>query len=212
MFTGIIEELGKVRDITTFSGGKKITVAAPKIVEGVEIGDSIAVNGACLSVTELYKDGFQAQAVQETLEKSNLNRLKKNARVNLERPLRVSDRFDGHIVQGHVDGTGKFLQKTQKGQSAIIKLELPAKLMRYVVMKGSISINGVSLTVAEIAKNIISISVIPITLEDTNLGNLKRDDSVNIEVDILAKYVEKNIQGFSQNTDIKKNIKKWGYQ
>ena len=211
MFTGIIEEVGKVRDITKFSGGEKITITAEKVIANIEIGDSIAVNGACLSVTELYEDGFQAQAVQETLDKSNLKNVKKNDQVNLERPLRVNDRFDGHIVQGHVDGIGTFISKTEQGESAVIKIKLSQNLLKYVVKKGSIAINGVSLTVADIDSKVISIAVIPLTLQDTNLGSLHNGDDINIEVDILAKYIAKNMQTASGINDIKENIKKWGY-
>ncbi|MCF7885875.1 MAG: riboflavin synthase [Candidatus Marinimicrobia bacterium] len=211
MFTGIIEEVGNVCDIKKFSGGEKITITAEKVIVDIEIGDSIAINGVCLSVTELYDDGFQAQAVQETLDKSNLQDIKKNELVNLERPLSVNDRFDGHIVQGHVDGTGTFISKTEQGKSAIIKIKMPQNLLKYVVKKGSIAINGVSLTVADIKSKVISIAVIPITLQDTNLGLLNNGDAVNIEVDILAKYIERNMRTASGIKDIKENMKKWGY-
>jgi len=212
MFTGIIKEVGKVRDLSSFAGGKKISIQATKTVQGIEIGESIAVNGACLSVTKILDNSFEAQAVKETLQRSNLSKLRKGSMVNLERPLQASDRFDGHFVQGHIDGTGKFIARKEAGDSALLKFSIPSDLSKYTVEKGSIALNGVSLTIAKKEGQVITISVIPLTLKDTNLDQLSRGDQVNIEVDILAKYVESSLGKNADQIDLKNGIKKWGYK
>lgn len=211
MFTGIIEELGQIKEITRFSGGKNFQIEAEQVLEGTKVGDSIAVNGVCLSVTQLNSRKFEAQAVQETLERSNLTNIQKSEFVNLERPLKASDRLDGHIVQGHIDGKGRFLSRKDLGQSALLEFKIPDNLLKYIVKKGSIALNGVSLTVADIQNNNIQVSIIPITLQDTNLGQLKSGDIVNVEVDVLAKYVEKQLGNSRPGHDFKNKIKKWGY-
>ena len=211
MFTGIIEELGQIKEITRFSGGKHFQIEAEQVLEGTKVGDSIAVNGVCLSVTQLNSRKFEAQAVQETLERSNLTNIQKSEFVNLERPLKASDRLDGHIVQGHIDGKGRFLSRKDLGQSALLEFKIPDNLLKYIVKKGSIALNGVSLTVADIQNNNIQVSIIPITLHDTNLGQLKSGDIVNVEVDVLAKYVEKQLGNSRPGQDFKNKIKKWGY-
>lgn len=211
MFTGIIEELGQIKKITRFSGGKNIQIEAEQVLEGTKVGDSIAVNGVCLSVTQLDSRNFETQAVQETLERSNLSNIQKSEFVNLERSLKASGRLDGHIVQGHVDGKGRFLSRKDLGNSALLKFNVPDNLLKYIVKKGSIALNGVSLTVADIQNNNIQVSIIPITLQDTNLGQLKSGDIVNVEVDVLAKYVEKQLGNSRPGQDFKNKIKKWGY-
>jgi len=187
MFTGIIEELGKVRQITNNS----IEIECKTVLEGSKIGDSISVNGVCLTITTLAKDGFTADISPETFKVTALNGLKTGDFVNLERAMVVNGRFGGHIVSGHIDGMGKGVNIKKVGSFYNIEIELPSELSKYTIKKGSIGINGISLTIAEIKDNIITIAVIPHTYENTNLKYLKTGDFVNIETDILAKYVEK---------------------
>jgi len=187
MFTGIIEELGKVRQITSNS----IEIECKTVLEGSKIGDSIAVNGVCLTVTTLSKDGFTADVSPETFKVTALNGLKIGDFVNLERAMGVNGRFGGHIVSGHIDGMGEVVNIKKVGSFYNIEIELPSELSKYTIKKGSIGVNGISLTIAEIKDNIITIAVIPHTYENTNLKYLKTGDFVNIETDILAKYVEK---------------------
>ncbi len=187
MFTGIIEETGKIKAITQ----NKITVEAKIVTEGTKIGDSIAVNGVCLTVTKLDRDGFNADISPETLKVTSLGNLKAGSYVNLERAVQIGERLGGHIVSGHVDGLGKGKFIKKDGSFYNITIELPQELAKYVAKKGSITIDGISLTVADINNNIVNIAVIPHTFENTNLKNLKVGDFVNIETDILAKYVEK---------------------
>ncbi|MCQ2754269.1 MAG: riboflavin synthase [bacterium] len=187
MFTGIIEELGKVRLITQ----NKLQIVCKTVLEGTKLGDSIAVNGVCLTVTELNNDSFTADVSFETLNVSALGNLKKDDIVNLERALMLSDRLGGHIVSGHIDGMGKCLSINKNSEFYDFNFEIPKELLKYVVKKGSITINGISLTIAEIDNNIIRLAIIPHTFENTNLKTLKTGDIINIETDILSKYVEK---------------------
>ena len=187
MFTGIIEEIGRVQHIT--SGQTEIQVE--KILEETKIGDSISVNGVCLTVTKLSDKSFCADISPETMRVTALGCLKAGDYVNLERAMALSGRFGGHIVTGHTDGRGKFTGIKHTGEFYEMEFELNNEQSRYVVKKGSISINGISLTVANIDGNIVKIAVIPHTFDNTTLKYLKKDDFVNIEADILAKHVEK---------------------
>ncbi len=187
MFTGIIEEIGKIVTITN----KSISLQAKKVLEGTKIGDSIAVNGVCLTVTNFVKDGFIADVSPETFNVTSLCKFKVGMAVNLERAVSVNGRFGGHIVSGHVDGTGIVKSFTKNGEFYNLVIELDKKEEKYVVKKGSITINGISLTVAEQNSNSIMVAVIPHTVENTSLKEIKNGDIVNIETDILAKYVEK---------------------
>ena len=187
MFTGIIEEVGTIISI----GGNKISVKASYVLQDAKLGDSISVNGVCLTITKINKTGFDADVSQETLSVTVLGDLKIGSCVNLERALSANGRFGGHIVSGHIDGKGKVINITKLGEFYNIEFELSSDCAKYTVKKGSISINGISLTIAEMNKNIIKIAVIPHTFENTNLKYLKPKDFVNIEVDMFAKYIEK---------------------
>ena len=198
MFTGIIEELGKVQAVTN----NKITIQASKVLENTKLGDSIAINGVCLTVVKSGDNYFEADISPETMKVTALNKLQTGSLVNLERALPSNGRFGGHIVSGHIDGTGRGVNIKNEGNFYTIQFELTPELSKYVVKKGSIAINGISLTVADIKKNIISIAVIPHTFENTNLKTIKSGDDVNIETDIIAKYVEK----FLSTSDNKSGI------
>lgn len=193
MFTGIVEETGRIQSITS----NKITVECKTVLEDAKSGDSIAVNGVCLTVTDLTSGSFTADISSETLRV--IAPLKSGGFVNLERAMSANGRFGGHIVSGHIDGTGKFLGANKNNE---FQFELPTELSKYVIKKGSITINGISLTIAGVGVNEITLAIIPHTLENTNLKFLKSGDFVNIEVDMLAKYVEK----FLSTVDNKSNI------
>lgn len=192
MFTGIIEEIGLIQGFTKTSNGAIITVGCTNVLEDTKIGDSIAINGCCQTVTNISSNSFSADVSLETLRISTLGNFKTGDRVNLERAITPSARMGGHIVQGHVDCTAKYLGD--------MKFEIPDSEAKYVVYKGSITVNGVSLTVAEINKNIFKIAIIPHTLENTTLKDLRYGDYVNIETDILGRYVEKFLS--TQNNNI----------
>lgn len=190
MFTGIIEEIGSIKNIAQHGPGKTFEIKAHKIVEDLKIDQSVAVNGVCLTVVEVGKDSFFADAVAETLTKSTLVQLKKDEPVNLERALRLQDRLGGHLVQGHVDDIAIINSlKNETGRSTLV-IKIPFELQQYSIAKGSIAIDGVSLTIAEKRKNLITIAVIPHTMSHTIFQFRKTGDNVNIEVDFFAKYIE----------------------
>lgn len=188
MFTGIVEELGEVVAVEDLGGSSRFRLRGPVVTEGVKHGDSIAVNGVCLTVVETGGGEFTADVIAETLGRSSLGALTVGSRVNLERPMVLGGRLDGHLVQGHVDGTGTLLSRTEDGT---FRVQLPAHLAKYVVEKGSITVDGVSLTVVEAGDDYFTISLIPTTLGLTTLGVKQTGDLVNLEVDVLAKYVER---------------------
>lgn len=192
MFTGIIEELGAVREVVTDSGGARITIAAPKTAADLELGGSVAVNGCCLTAVSVEPDGFSADAVQETLARTALGELQPGETVNLERPLRVNGRLDGHLVQGHVDGTGtiSFRRSLPDGSYELV-VAAPSSLTRFLVEKGSITVDGVSLTVVSVDEQQFSVALIPHTANVTTLGQKPEGGRVNLEVDVVAKYVER---------------------
>ncbi|MFJ3585732.1 riboflavin synthase [Streptomyces sp. NPDC090127] len=191
MFTGIVEELGEVTAVEKLADASRFRLRGPLVTEGAKHGDSIAVNGVCLTVVEHGDGEFTADVMAETLHRSSLGALDIGSRVNLERPMAVGERLGGHIVQGHVDGTGTVLDRTPSENWEIVKIALPAHLARYVVEKGSITVDGVSLTVVEAADDWFTVSLIPTTLALTTLGIKKSGDPVNLEVDVIAKYVER---------------------
>lgn len=198
MFTGIIEEIGIVKEFSKSGQNALIVVECKKVVSGdTKIGDSIAIDGVCQTVVKFDKNTFSTQVSAETLNVTTFSRLKNGSKVNLERALTLNTRLGGHIVSGHIDGIAKIksLQKLSSSGSGSefydLKIEVEKELAKYIVKKGSITINGISLTVADIISNEVNIAVIPQTYESTNLNSLKSGDYVNIEVDILAKYVEK---------------------
>src|SRR5271156_4251222 len=204
MFTGIIEEVGRVTSIAHEGEGRRLTVAASHLVKELKKGDSIAVSGVCLTAVEITPTSFGADLAEETWNRTSFSRMKPGALVNLELPMRADGRFGGHIVQGHVDGTGKFtaLDKIPGADSYWLGIEIPPELARYVIFKGSLSIEGISLTVAKIEGMQVTAAIIPHTVEMTNLKSLKPRDSVNLEVDMIAKYVEKMMRGDPGNSSI----------
>ncbi|MFF7364697.1 riboflavin synthase [Streptomyces sp. NPDC008125] len=199
MFTGIVEELGEVTAVEELDDSSRFRLRGPVVTEGAKHGDSIAVNGVCLTVVETGAHEFTADVMAETLKRSSLGALVAGSRVNLERPMALGGRLGGHIVQGHVDGTGRILARTPSENWEIVKVSLPAELTRYVVEKGSITVDGVSLTVVDAGPDHFTISLIPTTLALTTLGLKQVGDPVNLEVDVIAKYVERLLGGRSGN-------------
>jgi len=193
VFTGLIAELGSVSGLEMDASGATLTIAS-QLVAQIHEGDSIAVNGVCLTATDVDEHGFQAQAMIETLERSSLGQLRTGARVNLELALRAQDRLGGHVVQGHVDGTGTIRAVREEGFARVLEIDADARLARYMVEKGSVALDGVSLTVSAISDEGFSVSLIPETLQRTNLGSIGAGERVNVEVDILAKHVERLMQ------------------
>jgi riboflavin synthase len=190
VFTGLIAELGRVREVDRSEDGVRLTVDSA-LASQLSLGDSVAVNGVCLTATEVQDGGFTAEVMNETLERSSLREVGSGAGVNLELPLRASDRLGGHVVQGHVDGVGVVRGVVPDGFARRIEIEAPDDLLRYVVSKGSLAVDGVSLTVAALGDSSFTVSLIPETLERTNLGAARPGMRVNLEVDVLAKYVER---------------------
>jgi riboflavin synthase len=195
MFTGIVEETGAIRAIEVRPGGARLRVAAATTLEGGRVGDSIAVSGVCLTIVALGGDEFSADLAAETLRRTTLGELGAGDAVNLERPLRFDQRLGGHVVQGHVDGVGTVTSVAPEGDGVWMDIEAPAALRRYIVEKGSIAVDGVSLTVARVADPRFAIALIPHTLAATTLGGRRAGDRVNVEVDVLAKYVERLLEG-----------------
>ena len=193
MFTGIIEQVGTISAVEPLGDSVRLTIDAPAILDGVALGDSIAVNGVCLTVAEHTATTFTADCMQETLDRSNLGELGVGSPVNLERAALVNARLDGHIVQGHVDATTTLTSRNSSEHWDVLRFALPPNLARYVVEKGSIAINGTSLTVSALGDDYFEVSLIPITLRDTVFGKLAVGGTVNLEVDVLAKYVERNL-------------------
>ena len=204
MFTGIIEEVGRVTGIAHENGNRRLTVAAARLNHELKQGDSIAVSGVCLTAVEITPRSFAADLAPETWKRTSFSRIKKDALVNLELPMRADGRFGGHIVQGHVDATSKFLglDRVQGADDYWLRIEIPPELARYVIFKGSLCIEGISLTVAQIEGTKVSAAIIPHTVKMTNLKSLKPGDPVNLEVDLVAKYVEKMIKGKSANSSL----------
>lgn len=194
MFTGIIEEIGTVRRIQKGRYSAVLTIQASKVLEQTKIGDSIAVNGICLTVTELSEGYFQADVMHETLNRSSLSQITSGSHVNLERAMPADGRFGGHIVAGHVDGVGKILSTRRDDTAVWYMIEAETPVMRYIVEKGSVTVDGISLTVAQVWENRFSVSVIPHTQEHTVLKERTEGDFVNLETDIIGKYVEKLLQ------------------
>lgn len=186
MFTGIVEEVGKVLSCRDFG----MTVQAARVMEGMKLGDSMAVNGTCLTVVEFGEDSFRVDLAPETLRRTSLGELTEGSRVNLERPLAVSDRLGGHIVQGHVDAAGRLMSIRPEGDCFVFRVRAPKRLIPYIVEKGFIGVDGISLTVVKRGAASFTVSVIPYTLSNTNLQEKSAGNRVNLEVDILAKYVE----------------------
>ncbi len=194
MFTGIIETMGIVRHMSDGEGARRLRIESSEVSPGLKIGDSISINGTCLTVTELGNDGFVVEAVPETLRLTNIGDLSAGDHVNLERPMPADGRFDGHIVQGHVDGVGVVESIAPEGDGSRLRVLYPAELRRYLVHKGSITVDGISLTVAALDDDAFEIAIIPHTLEVTVVGKRRPGDRLNLEVDVIAKYVERMME------------------
>jgi len=194
VFTGIIEELGAVRSVEMRGEDARVVIEARIVTEDAKEGDSIAVNGVCLTALDVRQDSFAADCSRETLERSTLGRLRPGAPVNLERAVTPATRLGGHIVQGHVDARGRFLSATEHGGSWTVRIAYPPEIARYLVFKGSIAVEGISLTIAELTDEHFEIAVIPKTWEVTNFSHLRPNDEVNVEADIIAKYVERMLK------------------
>ena len=200
MFTGIIEELGSVAALEKHGTGARIKISAEVVTENTVEGDSIAVNGVCLTALQITENSFAADVSEETLNRSTLGNLKVGSAVNLERAVTPSTRLGGHIVQGHVDGVGKFLSATQSGDFWTVRVAYPKSIGQYLVYKGSISVEGISLTIANLTADYFEIAIIPKTWQLTNLSTLKTGEAVNLEADVIAKYVER-IMLYGQKQD-----------
>jgi riboflavin synthase len=196
MFTGIVEEVGKIVSIQQRGENRRITVEAEKTAPQLGTGDSVAVSGVCLTAIDIKSESFSADLAPETWERTSFSRIREGALVNLELPMKADGRFGGHIVQGHVDGVGRLieLERIADSENWWLHIEIPSEIEKYTVFKGSISIEGVSLTVAKLEGNRCTIAIIPHTVEMTNLGSLKPGDPINLEADLIAKYVEKMVR------------------
>jgi riboflavin synthase len=194
MFTGIVEELGKVVAIEPLPDAVRITISGPTVVSDLHRGDSIAVSGTCLTAVEFDSNGFTADVMQETLNLTSLSGIKVGDPVNLERAMTAATRFGGHVVQGHVDGVGTVISREPSENWEWVRVQIPAELMKYVVLKGSITIDGVSLTVNEVGEDFVGLSLIPETLRLTTLGSKQPGDKVNIEADVMAKHIERLLE------------------
>jgi riboflavin synthase len=215
MFTGIVEELGNISQIKKTDTGKQFTITAKAIMDDLKVGDSVSVNGVCLTVTTYDESSFNLDLVKETLKKSNLGDLKKENFVNLERAITLSTRLGGHILQGHVETVGVIMDKVPSGDGATLSVGIDPGFMRYCISKGSIALDGVSLTIASMSENIIKIALIPHTLEMTTLGLKDVGDSLNIETDIIGKYIER-LMSFEDEDDqmeelLLKGLKNWEF-
>jgi riboflavin synthase len=197
VFTGIVEELGAVESVTDLGDAARIVLSGPLVTSDAQPGDSIAVNGVCLTVVDVADGSFSADVMAETLRRSSLGHLREGSAVNLERAARIDSRLGGHIVQGHVDGVATVRRVQPTEHWTVVEFDLPAGLARYLVEKGSITVDGVSLTVVEVDDRSFSVSLIPTTLAHTTLGSRRVGDTVNLEVDVIAKYVERLMEGRS---------------
>jgi riboflavin synthase len=211
MFTGIIEEMGTVKALRREAGAARLLVSAATVLDGTSLGDSICVNGVCLTVVEMGKNEFSADVAVETLRVTNLGELKAGARVNLERALQLSARIGGHLVSGHVDAVGRLREKRDEGNGWRIFFDAPETVLRYVIKKGSIAIDGISLTVADVDRAGFSIAMIPHTARLTTLGFKAAGDSVNLESDIIGKYVERLLPGKAEGNVSLELLKKNGF-
>ena len=215
MFTGIVEELGNISQIKKTDTGKQFTITAKAIMDDLKVGDSVSLNGVCLTVTTYDESSFNLDLVKETLKKSNLGDLKKGNSVNLERAITLSTRLGGHILQGHVETVGVIMDKVPLGDGATFSVGIDPGFIRYCISKGSIALDGVSLTIASMSENIIKIALIPHTLEMTTLGLKDVGDSLNIETDIIGKYIER-LMSFEDEDDqmeelLLKGLKNWEF-
>ncbi len=212
MFTGLVEEIGQIAAIEMFGKTRRFTVRAEKILADAKIDDSICVSGVCLTVVARDENTFQVQAVDETLRKTTLGNLRQNDRVNLERALRPMDRLGGHFVQGHVDGVAQLVDVIPQNAGQLMIVELPRELSRHVILHGSITLDGVSLTVARLEGDRATIALIPHTLAQTTLGFRRRGDWLNVETDVLGKYVERLLTTNAKEEVTSEKLSAWGYK
>ncbi|RMD51149.1 MAG: riboflavin synthase [Ignavibacteria bacterium] len=201
MFTGIIEEIGKIKKISPIPGGKRLSIFCESILDDLKVDDSVSVNGICLTAVNVGENYFDVEAVGETLTKTTINNFREGTHVNLERALKANSRLGGHFVMGHVNGIGKLTKVIPRGDAYLLEFSLPANLMKYCIDEGSIAINGISLTIAKAYRASVAISIIPHTWQNTVLRYLKTGDTVNVEVDMLAKYLERLISYNKQNSE-----------
>ena len=206
MFTGIVEETGSVSRVISGGQSGEIKINASAVLEGTKLGDSIAVNGVCLTVTGLFDNGFTADVMPETLRRSNLGLLNSGEKVNLERAMAADGRFGGHIVSGHIDGTGTIVSMRNEGNAVWVRINADAEIISLIVEKGSITIDGISLTVANVGSDYFEVSIIPHTGSQTTLLGKKQGDKVNLENDIVGKYVKRLLGNSGGNTGGKKDI------
>ncbi len=209
MFTGLVAELGKVQNLVSQGDSYHLTITASKVLIGLKIGDSVAVNGVCLTVVQLDSLAFTADVMPETVRLTNIGRLHNGDRVNLERTLRLCDGLDGHIVSGHVEGLGVIISRQPEGIAVVVEIEASPELLKYVIKKGSIAIDGISLTVTKVTGTSFSVSLIPHTAKETTLGFKDIGDVVNLETDIIGKYVERMLNSGSKGSvqsDLNKNM------
>ena len=208
MFTGIVEELAQIKSIESRKKGMLYSVSAEFVMDDLKIGDSISVNGVCLTIIETRENCFYLDMVEETLNKSNLGELKVGDFVNLERAMKATNRFGGHIVQGHVETVGVILEKHMQDEEAMLSVGLDPEWLRYCIPKGAITLDGVSLTIAKIDGNIIEVALIPHTLVNTTLGVKDKTDTLNIETDIIGKYIDRLLSFDADEEEIDTNILK----
>lgn len=207
MFTGIVEEIGKIKAINGSQDSVEMVIQAKKILEDVHLGDSISVNGVCLTVTEFTSNGFTVDVMPETVQSTSLRDLQQNSPVNLERAMSAGGRFGGHIVSGHVDGIGRIVRKTPKGNAVYYEIEVPNELVQYMIYKGSVAVDGTSLTIFGLTETTFTLSLIPHTLSETILHGKGVGDIVNIECDMLGKYVSQFLQcSFEDKKSMKSSI------
>ena len=208
MFTGIVEELGEVKNIQRRSKAIILTIKAEKVLEDIQLGDSIATNGVCLTVTDFNDRQFEVDVTPETMRKSSLGNLSIKDQVNLERALKLSDRLGGHLVSGHIDGTGKISAKRQEDNAVLITITPKPELLKYIIAEGSITVDGISLTVAQLDDNSFTVSIIPHTNQITTLSHKKVGDVVNLETDMIGKYVERMMEFEEEHENSDIDIKK----
>lgn len=214
MFTGIIEEIGKISSIHPIAGGMRMKISSSKILDDISVDDSICVSGVCLTAIKVEDDGFWVEAVGATLEKTTFSKMQLSSSVNLERSMRLNDRLGGHFVQGHTNGIGTILEIDKLGENYFLKIKVNESLEKYLIEEGSITIDGVSLTIAELDGSKVGISLIPHTWHNTIIQYKKIGDKVNVETDVLAKYIEKLLgkNGANDNINITDNwLKELGY-
>ncbi|MGG4447356.1 riboflavin synthase [Brevibacillus porteri] len=204
MFTGLVEEVGVLESIQGNEQASRLVIRAQQVLEGVKLGDSISVNGICLTVTSYTNRQFSVDVMPETMNKTSLRQLRSGQRVNLERAMRLGDRFGGHIVSGHVDGTGMVASREVNANAVVFRMEAQPRLLKYVIARGSICIDGISLTVVDVNDNGFTVSIIPHTLANTSLADRRPGDLVNLETDVIGKYVER-LLGYQNHSGSEKS-------